>query len=158
MKVTEQDLNILVELQKDAKQPLKDLSKKLKVPISTLHSRISKLEKSGVIKKYTAILDPGKLDMDFTALVFCTLKFQYGNEKPVTMEKIVEKIKLIPEVQSIFLTTGQRDLILKIKSHKVGDVSAIIADKIRSIKGIEGSETYVCFDVVKESLDLPLND
>ncbi|MFH1786331.1 MAG: Lrp/AsnC family transcriptional regulator [archaeon] len=156
MKITEPDLKLLSELQIDAKQPLKVLSKKLKVPVSTLHSRISKLEKGGVIQKYSAVLDPQKLNMNFTALVFCTLRFQDAEEKPITVEKILDELKKIPEIQSIFLTTGQRDLILKVKSHKVEDVSSIIAKKIRSIRGIERSETYVCFNVVKDSLDLPI--
>ena len=77
----ENDMNILSCLRKDARQPLKQISKQVKLPISTIYDRIKKLETNGVIESYTVMIDYKKMQYPIKTTIF--LKTNNGNQKKI---------------------------------------------------------------------------
>jgi len=61
MTLDKTDLKIIEALKTNAKQTTSQISKKFNIPITTVHNRIKKLEKNGVIKTYSPVLDYHKL-------------------------------------------------------------------------------------------------
>ena len=84
MSVDEKDLKILRLLQEDAKIPAKEISRRIGSPITTVYSRIKKLEEAGVITGYRPILDAGALGRPTTAFIFASITYRTpGNSKPL---------------------------------------------------------------------------
>jgi len=100
LKLDDKDIKLLDELQKDGRQSYRDLSKKLKIPESTVRKRINRLEKEKVIKKYQAVLDPKKVGK--TVAAFFILK---GH---VLKAQLVQNLKL-----KILVLNLQNSLIFK---------------------------------------------
>ena len=108
----ELDKRIISELQEaHALTPkVTDIAKKLKKSSTTVHSRIRKLERDGVIKGYTAVIDPEKVGKKLSAFYF--IKTIRGGEHYVA-DQIAEELKKNPHVKNIYNTMGEWDLMVE---------------------------------------------
>lgn len=157
MQLSEKDIKLLELLQKNCKAALKDISRELNSPVTTVYEKIKRFEKEGIIKKYTAVLDGKKLDKSLTVFVFVTIKYHFADEqKPLSQRDIAKKISQIPNVQEVHIITGDWDLLLKIKGKDMEEISSFVIDKLRAIKGIDRTFTSSCLEVVKEGTELSL--
>jgi Lrp/AsnC family transcriptional regulator for asnA, asnC and gidA len=73
------DMEILACLRRDARQPLKSMSKQVGLPISTIYDRIKKLEVNGLIESYTVLINYKKMQHPIKAAIF--LKANNGNRE-----------------------------------------------------------------------------
>ncbi|MBA7650371.1 Regulatory protein AsnC [subsurface metagenome] len=115
------DRNILRILQNDARTSYREIQNKLGISIGTIHNRIAKLKKNGVIEGYTLKLNNEKLGYKLTFLIRinCDGKFT---------EEILNDIKDIPEVCSVFHTTGDQSAALICRFKESEDVHKFIRD------------------------------
>jgi len=107
------------------------IAHKLGLPTSTVHERLNKMKKFGVIKGYTAILDPEKLDKGFVAFVFGQMKLGEKSD----LEAAAGKLAKIPEVQEVYFIAGEWDYIVKLR----------VKDKNEYYKKVQ--EVVKCFEV-----------
>ncbi|UCD00453.1 MAG: Lrp/AsnC family transcriptional regulator [Promethearchaeota archaeon] len=115
------DRNILRILQENARTSYREIQNTLGISIGTIHNRISKLKKNGVIEGYTLRLNNEKLGYKLTFLIRinCDGKFT---------EEILNEIKDIPEVCSVFHTTGEQSAALICRFKESEDVHKFIRD------------------------------
>lgn len=115
------DRNILRILQEDARTSYREIQDKLGISIGTIHNRITKLKKNGVIEGYTLRLNNEKLGYKLTFLIRinCDGKFT---------EKILDDLIGIPEVCSIFHTTGEQSAALICRFKESEDVHSFIRE------------------------------
>ncbi|MDP3388262.1 MAG: Lrp/AsnC family transcriptional regulator [Eubacteriales bacterium] len=102
------DIEILNLLQTNSRISLTEISEKIHMSISAISGRIRRLEQSGIILNYTALLDYTKLDKDLIA--FVNIKFK----KNTSVEVIEEFVNAQPDVYECYLQTGTFDCVLKI--------------------------------------------
>ncbi|MCK4551228.1 MAG: Lrp/AsnC family transcriptional regulator, partial [Candidatus Aenigmarchaeota archaeon] len=116
MKLNEKDTKLLEILQENCRMSLKEVAKETKRPITTIHEKLKRFEKEGLIKKYTAILDCEKLDFGQTVFVFVSIKYHFSDEtKPLSQREIAKKISRIPNVQDVHIIAGDWDILVKVK-------------------------------------------
>ena len=101
------DRIILNELQTDADRKIYQLEKSTLLPRSTIHNRIKRLKRDGVIQKIKAVVDPRELDLNVTALVHIIVTFKKG------ARTIAERISKLDNVEEVHLTAGEFDIIAK---------------------------------------------
>jgi Lrp/AsnC family leucine-responsive transcriptional regulator len=153
----EKDREILKMLMEDAKAPAKDISAKIDSPITTVYSRIKRLEDAGVIKGYKPILDAAKLGRPTTAFIFVSFMYRPpGADKDLDQREVAKRVGKFPEVQEVHITTGDWDFLIKVKESDVNAVGRFVVDKLRMVPGISKTLTVMVFDSVKESVDVPL--
>ncbi|MFA5870193.1 MAG: Lrp/AsnC family transcriptional regulator [Candidatus Bathyarchaeia archaeon] len=153
----EKDREILRMLVNDAKVSAKDIGAKIDSPITTVYSRIKRLEDVGVIKGYKPTLDAAKLGRPTTAFIFASFTYRpQGAEKDLDQHEIAKKVGRFPEVQEIHIITGDWDFLIKVKEKDVASVGRFVVDKLRTVQGISKTLTCMVFDAVKESMDVPL--
>ena len=99
------DRNILRILQEDARKSYREIQNDLGISIGTIHNRISKLKEKGVISGYTLKLNNAELGYKLTFLIRVQID---GKHTP----ELLEDISLIPEVCSVFHTTGEQSAAL----------------------------------------------
>ncbi|HDZ19043.1 hypothetical protein LCGC14_1650900 [marine sediment metagenome] len=99
------DRQILRILQKDARTSYREIQEQLGISIGTIHNRISKLKENGIIEGYTLRLNNVKLGYKLTFLIRINIDGKHT-------EELLEDLKKIPEVCSIFHTTGEQSAAL----------------------------------------------
>jgi len=157
LSVDEKDIEILRMLQGDCKRPVKDISEKINSPITTVYTRIKRLEDSGVIKGYKAILDAEKLGKGTTAFILASFSYRLpGTDRTLSQRDIAREVALFPDVQEVSIITGDWDILIKIKEKDVVSIGKFVVDKLRTVRGIEKTLTCMVFDSVKETPEISL--
>lgn len=143
-KLDELNLNILRELQKDAKMSMRALSKKIATPVSTLHRRIKKLEDNNVIKYYSAIIDPKAVDMNVTAFMLAQVEYRKD------VDKIAESLKKIRGMQEVHYAIGEWDILMKLKIPTLDDYYKFSAEKALQLEGVSNTTGIIAPKTFKE--------
>ena len=140
----ELDSKILEHLDKDCRQSLQAIGKKLKVSEGTIRNRLFKMETDGLILRYSLIVDPGKLGFKTSALIGLTCE-------PAKFFTIIQELKNLEDVRSVTSFTGQFPIIIEVWKKDSEEMGKFIADKINPIPGISGVSPNVVVERHKYS-------
>lgn len=141
------DKKLLLFLQEDAKQTTKELSHKLGLSVTAVYERIRKLENTGVISKYVAILDRNKIHRNF--IVLCHIKLaQHRKEYVLQFEKEVMNLE---EVTECFHVSGDYDYILKIGVKDMEDYRNFMLTKLTTLQHIASTHSSFMISEVKNT-------
>jgi Lrp/AsnC family transcriptional regulator for asnA, asnC and gidA len=141
------DLAILNMLMENAFTPYTEIGKKLYISPGTVHVRMNKMEKLGIVRNPHLQVDLGKLGMDITAFIGVYL------QRNDVYEAVIHELKKIEEVITCNYTTGNYSLFLKIICRDTQHLRLILHDKIQKIDGISRTETFISLE---ESISRPL--
>jgi len=155
MKLDKKDIALLNELQKDCRQSLKKLARKLSMSITTVHERMKKLEKGGAIKGYKAILDPEKTGNEVVAFILVRMEYFHSpNGEPLSQREIAKKVSLIPYVCEVHIIAGEWDMLIKARGKNIKEIGSFVIDRLRKIRGVGRTLTCDAWVTVKESPDM----
>jgi Lrp/AsnC family transcriptional regulator for asnA, asnC and gidA len=129
-------MKLLFELTKDGSISVPALSKKLGINASVLYSRIKRLMKKKLIKKFTVVIDDSLLGIGVKASVGI-------NRDPKLKDNIHKKLMDTSEVISISEVTGRFDIIVNVHAKNLEALHSIVIEKIGKIDGIINTETFV---------------
>jgi len=154
-KLDQKDLTILTLVQKDCKLSSREIATKIGSPITTVFAKIRRMEELGIIKEYRAILDSRKLGLGTTALILASVSYQTtGGDKLISQREIASGIAEFPEVQEVYIITGDWDLLIKLRAENVDNVGRFVIDRLRLVRGIEKTLTCMVFETFKETTEL----
>jgi DNA-binding Lrp family transcriptional regulator len=140
MKLDNKDHRIIEALQDNSRQSIRDLAKKLKIRPSTVHVRIQKLIKEGVIEKFTLKLNNKAIGESFIVFMF------------IATEKIIPDIAFNNKhVKEVFGITGEYDLLLKLKFSDIEEFNTFIL-KFRKDYGLKKTLTQIVTANIKEEI------
>jgi Lrp/AsnC family leucine-responsive transcriptional regulator len=152
MALDDTDKKLLLFLQQDSKQTTKELSYKLGLSVTAVYERIRKLENTGVISKYVAILNRHKIDRDF--IVLCHVKLtQHKKEYVLQFEK---EIMNLDEVSECFHVSGDYDYILKIAVKDMEDYRNFMLSKLTTLQHIASTHSSFMISEVKNTTAIVL--
>ena len=134
------DLRILSLLQNNAKEPYTEIAKAAFVSSGTVHVRMNKLEKMGVVKGASLDLNLNKLGYNVSSFLGVFLS------KSSLYDKVASQLKKIPEITSIHYTTGNYSMFVRIYAKSTDHLKDILHDKIQKVDGIERTETFVILE------------
>ncbi|MBT8261301.1 MAG: Lrp/AsnC family transcriptional regulator [Bacteroidia bacterium] len=144
------DIALLKNLQQDAKQTNKQLSLKLNLSVTAIYERIKKLERSGIIRKYVALVDRTKVDLGFT--VFCHIKLvQHAHKSVVDFEREVVKLT---EVLECFHVSGEYDYLLKVVVKDMDQFRNFMVEKLTTLQHIGSTQSSFTISEVKNTTAL----
>jgi len=129
-------MKLLFELTRDANISVPNLSKKLGINASVLYSRIKRLSKKKLIKKFTIVIDDTLLGFGVKATVGI-------NRDPKSKEQIHKALMETPEVASISEVTGRFDMMVRVFAQNLEALHSVVIEKIGKIDGIQSTETFV---------------
>lgn len=141
------DKKVLEELQKNADRKIYQLEKATQLPRSTIHNRIKKLKKQEVIRNIKAVVDPVKLGLHVCVMVNIVTSSEEG------VHEIARKIACMKNVEEVYITLGEFDIIAKIRFKDNQELADFIFnDKtgLKVMKGIVRTESTSCVEAVKE--------
>ena len=129
-------MKLLYELTKDANISVPTLSKKLGINASVLYSRIKRLVKKKLIKKFTIVIDDSLLGIGVKASVGI-------NRDPKFKDSIYKALMDIPEVATISEVTGRFDMMIRVYAENLEALHTVVIEKIGKVEGIQNTETFV---------------
>ena len=131
--IDSKDQAIVSLLQKDGRMSVQNMAQALGLTRATVSKRMEKLETSGVITGYAAVVRKDFFHKKVGGWVMI-------NAVPNMEESAISAMKLIPEVSKIYTTTGRWDLGVEISAADLESFDSTLS-KIRQIDGIETTET-----------------
>ncbi|MDG6997002.1 MAG: Lrp/AsnC family transcriptional regulator [Nitrososphaerota archaeon] len=135
-KIDEIDMKILSELQKDASISVPKLSKKINVNASVAYSRIKRLAKRQLIKRFTIEVNDEALGLTVSSLIGLNIDSKYR-------EQIMDEMLKMDSIRDIYEVTGRFDVILKIKTRSLDELHETISAKIGKLNGVLHTETFI---------------
>lgn len=146
------DLQMLRVLQADARITVKELALKVHLSPTPVFERLHRLEKEGIIKRYTAVVDAAKLGRGF--LVFCSVRLRRMGKD--IAHDFVSRVKDIPEVAECYNISGDFDYILKIYAPDMQYYNDFLINTLGTIESLGSVQSSFVMSEIKSSYGLPL--
>jgi Lrp/AsnC family leucine-responsive transcriptional regulator len=143
------DRKILEILRKNARIPIKEMSMRVNLSLPATSERLRKLEKSGYIKEYAAILDPEKFNKEFTC--YCMVEFSRHNLD--YDREFLDFVMNCPEILACHRITGSYEYMLKIVTRSVRDMEQLI-EIMRSEKRVINTSTITVLSSIKDEASI----
>ena len=147
--IDETDLKILRLLQTDGRETASKIAEILKLTVPTITERIKKLQETGVIIGFQAIIDPIKIGLDVAAIItIISGSSQYYKEVTLAAEET-------PEVVQCFSTTGNGSHTLLVNTKNSNTLEELLR-KIQSWPGVVRTETQIILSSYKDGIKVPI--
>lgn len=143
------DRSILRLVQADARISNAELARRVGIPESTAHDRLSRLEEDGWIERYTAVLDHDALGLGVTAFTLVSLKNYAATDR--VQASLVE----IPEVLEVHLVSGDGDFLIKIRAEDPEHLQELLQNHVEPLPAVSDLRTRVALQTPKERTRAP---
>lgn len=147
------DRRLLAALQVDGRLSNAELSERIHLSPSQCQRRQKRLERSGLIRRYVALLDRERLGIGVMAVVSVTLK-QSGNSPVAAFHRAVEREDAILECWSV---TGDSDYLLRVVASDLQAFSDFLMDRLLGLPMVAGVRSTILMRELKTSTALPLD-
>ena len=131
--------DILQLLQEDARISSKKIAVMLSKDQAEIVMNIESMEKSGLIVKYTAIVNAEKAE---DAIVEAFIEVTVTPKSKEAFDGIAKKIASFPEVKSVYLMSGAYDLAVLIEDRTLQQVSRFVSERISTFDGVISTATH----------------
>lgn len=140
----EKDLSILEVMRENAKLSMNKIARKTGIPLATVHHRIKKLERDGIIQKYTIILDKKKLGKKMVAyvLIKATPKSDHI--------KLMNAVSKHPTIEFASAVTGAFDVILLVRVADIEELNAVVLKYLRTFDEVSETQTMIAYESVEK--------
>lgn len=137
------DSTILAALKENAKLSTQQIAKRTRIPITTVHNRIKKLEKEGIVKGYTVVLDNKKIGKPLAAYILITVDYKLLKEIKKSQYELAQQLLKNPAVESSAMITGASDIIIKVRCGSIDELNEFVTIYLRNVEGVEKTQTAI---------------
>jgi Lrp/AsnC family transcriptional regulator for asnA, asnC and gidA len=138
MKLDGVDRCILNALQENGRMPLSEIARRANVAPATIHERLVKLRRSGLVTGFSVRLNQSLLGYTVTALIH--LRTELADQ----VERTVADLRAIPEVEEVHVVTGEYDLVVKMRARDTNHLQQLLVNKVHRVTGFIRSATEIC--------------
>jgi Lrp/AsnC family leucine-responsive transcriptional regulator len=133
------DRDVLLALQAQGRMSNLALARSLGLSPSAMLGRVRRLERSGAIRGYRAVLDPAALGITVRAMVLAQLR----EHSERSIQEFEEGIKKVPGVRACYHVTGQFDMVVELAVRDLDHLSRLIRVDIARVPGVMHLETML---------------
>lgn len=141
------DTVLLTALQAEGRLRLEDLARRVELSPSSVHDRLRRLQRDGVIRKWTIAVAPEALGLTILAFV--------GVRASRPCAELAEPLRQIREIEEYHSVAGQLSFLLKLRASSTEHLLALI-ERIKQIPGVETTETTVVLKTYLERDPQPM--
>ena len=140
--IDNKDRKIIEEMVRDSRQTTSQMSKKLNIPITTIHNRIRKLVELKVITNYTVNLNHSLLGRTIPAYIWISINYNVPGKK-ISQAEISSQIKKIEGIYEVCILTGGSDILVKVLVRDINELNNLVTEKLRNVPGIDKTQTSI---------------
>ncbi|MDF2386891.1 Lrp/AsnC family transcriptional regulator [Nostoc ellipsosporum NOK] len=144
----EKDRAILRLLQQNARMTVKEIAEAVHLSPTPVHERIRRLESSGVIRQYAALLDPAQLGQRLMVICYVSLKQHNKNAG----SRFIKAIQELDEVIECYNISGQFDFMLKVIAADMDDYYHFHVDKLSQVENMGQVQSVFVMGVIKQGV------
>jgi Lrp/AsnC family leucine-responsive transcriptional regulator len=144
MRVDAKDRAILRVLQDDARTSQAEIGRRVGLSAAAVNERIHRLEREGVIRRFTILLDEQKIGVEITVYVEVFI------ESPAHEKEFVALVSKLPEVQECHFVTGEFSCLVKARVVNRKALRELVLDRINSLAGVRQTRTYIVLDTTRD--------
>ena len=144
------DTEILNIVQRDARIANAEIARQVGLAPSAVLERVRKLEERGVIRGYSAEIDPKAIDFGLTAFISVRTA-ECG-------DGVGDELASIPEVQEVHEVAGEDCFFVKVRAKDTDHLGRLLREQIKAIPRVVNTNTTVVLKSFKETLALPIAD
>ncbi len=148
------DRRILDELQANGRLSIVELASRVHLTKTPCSERVKRLEKSGIIKGYEAIVDTAKVGMNQLTIVHVSLVQTSDN----SLEEFNQAVRDIPEVQSCLMIAGQFDYVLKVCTRDITHFRELLGERISKLPSVMQTHSFAVMETVKDTNTVPMDN
>ncbi|MDO5757746.1 MAG: Lrp/AsnC ligand binding domain-containing protein [Rhodobacterales bacterium] len=141
------DHAILRIMAADGRISVTNLARQIGLSKSPTQARLRRLEATGVISGYRAMIDPIRLGLDHVSFV----EVRLSDTREAALAEFNAAVRRIPEIEQVHLIAGNFDYLMKIRNRNMNDYRQMLADRISTLPHVAGTSTYVAMQAVKEN-------
>ncbi len=138
----ELDRCILRILQENGRASYSEIARRLRVPESTVRLRVRKLQERGIIRKFSALINPFKAGYSIVAFIAVDVEAN-------RIKTVAEELSRLPEVDVLGIATGAHDILMQVTVRDLQELENFLIEKLGRIKGIRSTETSILTSVRK---------
>lgn len=137
----ELDKRLVTILQDDARASASEISRKTGYNENTIRYRIERLKKTGVIKEFTALLNPRMIGLPIASIMMITTE-------PNQLKEAFEALAKLEETKHILQATGKHDLIV-VAHYTDMEAMNTASQRIKSLPGVKEAEIHLATGMIK---------
>lgn len=145
------DIKIIKILQQNSRITASEISSRINLSIPAVSDRLKKLDLSGIIEKYTVILNSKKLNKHLMVIMFISL------QSPKYTDAFIEIIQNDNEIVECHYLAGDYDYSLKIITESTESLEKIL-NRIKGISGVQKTKTTVLLSTIKNNYSVMPNE
>ena len=145
----DRDRKILDLVQRDADVPQAELAKRVGLSAAAVNERLKKLEHSGAIRRYAALVDPVVVGAPLAAFVEVFI------EHPRREPAFIERVLAMDEVQECHHITGEFSLLLKVRVRDIASLQDLLLNQLNAFEGVRQTRTVMVLSTLKEDSYVP---
>jgi len=142
------DRAILSVLAEDGRISITDLAARIGLSKTPTQGRLRKLEQSGVILGYRALLDPIRLGLDHVAFV----EVRLSDTREAALRAFNAAVAKVPEIEQAHMIASHFDYLLKVRTRDMSAYRRFMGDTISGLPHVSHTSTYVAMEAVKETM------
>jgi Lrp/AsnC family transcriptional regulator, leucine-responsive regulatory protein len=146
------DRRILRALQRNGRIANNDLAREVGLSPSPCLRRVRALEESGLIDRYVAILDSGRLGLGQTFFTRIWLSAQDEG----TISRFTAAIMTLPEVLECYIMLGDCDAMIRVQAADISAYRRFQSEKLSRIESVRNVKSDVPSQIVKQTTELPI--
>jgi Lrp/AsnC family leucine-responsive transcriptional regulator len=146
------DRRILRALQRDGRLQNVELARRVGLSPSPCLRRVNRLEESGVIERYAALLDPSKIGINLVVFARVSLVAQDAE----TVDKFTQAIRSLPQVVECHIMAGECDALLRVVAADLEDYRRFQSAHLTRINAVQTVKTDIPLQKIKLSAELPV--
>lgn len=150
------DRQILRSLQLDGRATYEQLAGQVGLSASALLRRVKRLEESGVIDRYVALVKPESVGLGLTAYINVRLEKQLESHKRNPMDLFRASVQTWPEVVECAALSGEMDYLLRVLVQDMAHYSRFVMDTLLKHPSVQDCKTSFVLDRVKATTAMPL--
>ena len=142
-KLDDKDMKILDILKEHSEYTTRQIAKKTLLPPTTIHNRVRKLRKEGIIRKFTVELDHSKLDQGFVVYILISANLELLKQKKKTQYDLAKELKKFYFIERVDIVSGGTDLVAVVRVKDVDEYDKVLLGKIQLIEGIQNTQSLI---------------
>ena len=141
--IDKKDRQILDVLKDHAEYTTRQIAKKTLLPVTTIHHRIRKLQKFGIIKRYTVDVNHQALDQGLLVYVLVSVNLKYLKSKHKSQYDIASDLRKFYFVERADIVSGGTDLVVLVRVKDVAEYDRCLLTKLQLVEGIERTQSLM---------------
>jgi Lrp/AsnC family leucine-responsive transcriptional regulator len=146
------DLRMLGELQRNGRMPVVELADKVALSPTACQRRLRRLEETGIIERYAAVLNPSLLGQRIQAFVRVSIERQSRD----AADAFANAIRRLPQVRACYVMTGDLDFLLHVMVPDLQDFAEFSMKILIGLPGVKDVRSSLVLEAVKQDEGVPL--